>query len=681
MSPIEAANALLRQNPLWKQLFEQNPAIQLIIDPANRLVLDANPAACRFYRYKREQFRDMPLDNLEIESLPEEDSHDESTLFVFQHRTAKGEVRSVKINAHTYDLEGVTLLHLIIFDITKRRRAEVAEQGQRALAAALVNTAAALVNTLDLHEVLDRILEQVQHIIPNDYVNLMLIEDDYASVVRHRGYNRVTDVDQYVSIRLNIHSTPTLRWMTENRRPLIIPDIKTDSRWLPLYTTEGWIGSYMGAPIRMGNYVIGFLNLDSSTVGRFGDYDANSLQAFADQAGVAIRNARLFERVRRQAMLMEQRVAERTAELDYERKQLRAILDSMTEGVYYSEVGDDGSLRPRYLNRAMVRMLGYEPNRDPSELLHLLDSLEYEGLNPAAVERDVQRALQTQGFVSMQASLKTPSGIVFDASLTTTRVDGRMGELFGAVTVVRDISQEIALERQRSRFVAQASHELRTPITNLKTRLYLLHRQPERLPEHLPVLETVTTQMGRLVESLLDISRLERGTVKLRQQNIIVQDLIRLVAETHRPVIEQKGQTLSLELPAEPIHLIADPDRLTQVLNNLISNASTYTPHGGSITIRVSRTPLDATGSAIARFEVIDNGVGIPADQREDIFQPFYRIATDGDGAGLGLSITREIVELHGGAIRVDSTPDQGSCFSFWLPLKQTPQEASVARG
>jgi two-component system phosphate regulon sensor histidine kinase PhoR len=236
----------------------------------------------------------------------------------------------------------------------------------------------------------------------------------------------------------------------------------------------------------------------------------------------------------------------------------------------------------------------------------------------------------------------------------------------------------MVLERQRSRFVAQASHELRTPLTNMKTRLYLLNRQPERLAEHLPILEKVTKQMGLLVESLLDMSRLERGIVQLRQEEIIAQDVIAFAAEAHRPVIEEKGQTLRVELPDEPIQLTADPHRLTQVLTNLIANASAYTPSGGVITVRANQTPPDATGTAIVRFEVIDTGMGVPADQREDIFQPFYRIATDTNGAGLGLSIARDIVHLHGGAIRVDSTPGAGSCFSFWLPIRNGAREAQA---
>ncbi|MCK6581181.1 MAG: ATP-binding protein [Anaerolineae bacterium] len=674
MSPLEAAYAVLRQNPLWRQMFELNPAIQLIIDPVSRVVIDANPAACRFYRYRREEFKSLLFDHIEVNALPEGDLGSESMTFSFQHRIRGGELRDVKVNASAYDFDGETLTHMILVDITKRRRAEAAEQDQRALSAALATTTAALNSSLDLHEVLDRILEQVQHLIPCDFINIMLIENDYAAVVRSRGYEQTVNIEEYLGVKLNIHSTPTLRWMIENNRSLLIADIATDPRWRQLHTTEDWLKSYLGIPIRMGSHVIGFLNLDGSAPMAAVDYDERVLQAFADQAGVAIRNARLYERVQRQAMLMEQRVAERTAELEYERRQLRAILDSMTEGVIYSEPDSNGLLQPRYLNRAMARLLGQEHQEDLYSLIARIDALAIEGSDQPSVRSVISAALDQQPVVSMQLSLVGPDGARVEASLTTTRVDSLSGELLGAVTVVRDISREIALERQRSRFVAQASHELRTPLANMKTRLYLLRRQPERIDTHLPVLEKATSHMWRLVENLLDISRLERGAVRLDLEQLEVQEVVAFVVEAHRPAVEIKGQRLHVDLPDEPLVLIADGDRLIQVLNNLVANASAYTPAGGIITVRALRVPeMDAGESPPAgvRIDVIDTGIGIPPDRREEIFQPFYRIADDNDGSGLGLSITREIIHLHGGTIQVGGMPEGGSCFTLWLPLRQ----------
>jgi len=674
INATQAAHDALRQNPLWLQTFERNAAVQLLIDPATRLIIDANPAACRFYGYARELFRGLPLDTIEMTGMRAE-TEDEISIFDFQHRMRSGQVRQVRVTGSLIESPHAMLMHMIIFDITKRRRAEAAEYSQRVLASALVNTAAALVDTLDLPEVLDRILAQVQHIFPNDYINVMLIEGEHAAVVRARGYERVTDFTTYADTRLDVYETPTLRWMMEHKQSLVIQDIDSDTRWTTTPNTQTWLKSYLGAPIRMGGIVIGFLNFDSSVVGRFIDYDNASLQAFADQAGIAIRNARLFERVRKQATTMEHRAVESDTQLEHERRLFRTIFDSMTEAVIYSEFEDADSLRPRFVNHAMMRMLGFPDEAlrieaAQEEALQRLVQVDFPAIDRLSLDRASVRALRDKGSYHFQTPIVAADGISSEISITATRVVSADGTLIGAVTVVRDVSQAIALERQRSRFLARASHELRTPLTNLTTRLYLLRRQPERLPQDLVVLEQVTTQMGRLVETLLEMARLERGDVQLRLGSVIAQRLVIDVIEAHRPTIERHGQHLSADLPNTLIHLTADADRLIQVLNNLIANASNYSAADGSITLRLTETRLLEKDVPAVCFEVIDNGIGIPLDQQDDIFKPFYRVVDVGEGVGLGLSIAREIVEMHGGTIAVVSTPGAGSRFSFVIPLQ-----------
>jgi PAS domain S-box-containing protein len=671
MHSTQTLRDALHDNPLWEQMFDHNPAIQLVIDPTLRTIIDANPAACRFYGYTSEAMRALTLDDIVLHGTGES-SDDDTTQNDFEHRLKDGTVRLVRVTGAPLHISGVSLMHLIVFDITKRRRAEAAEIGQRALNSALIATAAALVDTLDLPEVLDRILAQVQHILPNDYINVMLIEGEYAVVKRARGYERVTDYDTYRATRLDIYHTHTLRWMMEHRQPIVVSNVDENPIWQTTANTQAWLKSYLGAPIRMGGTVIGFLNFDSSQPDRFRDFDIASLQAFADQAGIAIRNARLFERVRRQASTMEMQAAEAGTMLEIERRQLRVILDSMAEAVLYSVMDESGVLHTRYVNRAMMLMLGFPDGRSDDidaqrAAIERMNSVYYPGLDRAELEHSTRIALQRRGVFERTIAYKNPDGLSVELQVTTTRVDDTDGRLIGAVTVIRDVSQARALERQRSRFLARASHELRTPITNLKTRLYLLRRQPNRLPQDLPVLEQVTAQMSRLVETLLELSRLERGDVQMNHRVLHMQPLLADAVEAHRPHIEARGHTLHLEMSETPIVLRGDPDRLTQVINNLVANASTYTPADGVITVRLSQQ--GEPSMPYVCLEVIDTGIGIPEDQIEDIFKPFYRVNEGGEGMGLGLSITREIVHLHSGTISVQSRVGEGSRFIVMLPL------------
>ena len=359
----------------WEQVFERNRVIQLLVNPKNGRIVDANPAACAFYGYTREAFRQKLIGDLDVTSPS--DTVEEGTLFNFRHRTASGQVRDVKVLSNPLDYDGQMLLYLLVYDISKRRRGEATPTDPNVLAEALRNTAAALSSTLDQNEVLDRILEQVNLVVPSECANIMLIEAGVASVARSRGY-AAPDAETHPSIdqvHLKVNDTATLHWMVENNRALAIPNIAAYPGWLAVNDIQNWLQSYVAAPIRIGNYVIGFLNIDSSSANSFSAEDADHLQIFADQAAIAIRNARLFDRVRRQATEMERRVLQRTAELEYERGQMSAILDAMTEGVAYTEaIG--GELQVRYVNQALVQMMGYSPEEWTQYSLKLLRSKE-----------------------------------------------------------------------------------------------------------------------------------------------------------------------------------------------------------------------------------------------------------------------------------------------------------------
>jgi PAS domain S-box-containing protein len=648
----------------WKQGFEQNHAIKLLIDSNTGMIVDANRAACNFYGYPLEEFRQKRVTDLDTTPRSRRgDSPGPATLFNFRHKLANGEERDVKMFSGPIDVDGRTLIYSIVYDNTKRRQAEAAEHDQRAMAEALRKMTAALSSTLDQNDVLDHILRHIQQVVPNDCANIMLIDAGYAHVVRARGYDQRSNSADIGNIQLPIAETANLRLMIEQASPLVIDDVRVFPGWVSFPETT-WIRSHVSAPIRLGNHVIGFLNLDSSQAYHFNEYDAERLLAFADQAAIAIRNARLYDRVRRQAAELEQRVRERTAEVEYERQQLRAILDAMAEGVAYTEYVDD-QIRVRYINQALTSMTGFDADEWMENSLLLFKELGVDEEDFRRRVTTIYETLVTRGLWHQEVKMRRKDGTEFDMSSVTTRVEGPDGKLVGAVTVMRDVSQERALQAQKTRFVAYASHELRTPITNMKTRLYLLRKQPEKIGDHLRVLEEVTDRMQRLVEDLLDISRFERGIIHLKPQMAALQEIVLKSTVLQEPEAERKGLNLSIELPDESLMVYIDPERVIQVITNLLTNAINYTPTGGSVTVRVSQR-LD---EGIALVDVEDTGIGISQEHLPHIFQAFYRVVSQVEGTGLGLNISKEIVNLHGGAIWVDSQLGKGSCFSFSLPL------------
>ncbi|MCA9904979.1 MAG: HAMP domain-containing histidine kinase, partial [Anaerolineae bacterium] len=212
-----------------------------------------------------------------------------------------------------------------------------------------------------------------------------------------------------------------------------------------------------------------------------------------------------------------------------------------------------------------------------------------------------------------------------------------------------------------------------TPLTNAKTRLYLLKKQPEKTADHLGVLEAVVDNMRELVEDMLDLSRLERNLMTLKAQTTDLVPFVRELVELQCVEAEGKALTLCYEAPTEPVLALVDTKRLSRVITNLIVNAINYTPEGGIITARLVSGLHDSEIGDCAKIEIEDNGIGIAEDNLENVFQPFFRVPSEVQGTGLGLSIAREIVQLHGGDIYVSSALGRGSSFAIILP-QLTPE-------
>jgi len=286
----------------------------------------------------------------------------------------------------------------------------------------------------------------------------------------------------------------------------------------------------------------------------------------------------------------------------------------------------------------------------------------------------VDRALAEGAGIGFAKFITRKNGEIFDARLVMTRVSDADGHFSGAVTVIRDVSAEKRLAAQKARFIATASHELRTPITNMKTRLYLIGKQPDKTQEHLRVMNKVTNRMKKLVEDLLDLSRFENGVITLDLCKLPLRSLVDGVVETQEAEAEKRQISLRANVLAYQLLVEVDESRMMQVLTNLVTNAINYTPDGGAVEVSMDAAPGGpAAPHGWAIINVTDTGIGIAPDQLPDVFQPFFRANDFNPGMGLGLSITREIIAQHNGHISVDSTLNEGTTFTVKLPLISPP--------
>jgi signal transduction histidine kinase/CheY-like chemotaxis protein len=224
-------------------------------------------------------------------------------------------------------------------------------------------------------------------------------------------------------------------------------------------------------------------------------------------------------------------------------------------------------------------------------------------------------------------------------------------------------------DRRKDDFLAILSHELRTPLACLVTSLENLRRfAPERESQvqFSRARDTMNRQVShlvRLVDDLLDISRIQSDSIRLQKERVEVIEIVGRAQSIGHPEISHRGHRLGISMPKEPIWLQVDAVRLTQVIANLLINAARYTPPGGQIDLKVTREGSEAV------IEVTDSGVGIPPDRLPDVFDMFVRHAP-GDGLGLGLSLARRLVEMHGGSISARSEgAGRGSCFTVRIAV------------
>jgi NtrC-family two-component system sensor histidine kinase KinB len=262
-----------------------------------------------------------------------------------------------------------------------------------------------------------------------------------------------------------------------------------------------------------------------------------------------------------------------------------------------------------------------------------------------------------------------------------TPVHGKKGLLIGVVLLLRDVTRLTELDRLKSEFMMTASHELRTPLTSIGMSIDLLlesavKKLNEKEQQLLSAAHGDVQRLKALVSNLLDLSRIEAGKMEMEFDNVPVSLLFDQAMGVLKPQAEEKGISLSSEVPTGFPRIKADPGKVIWILTNLISNALRYTDRGGHIWIFA-----EAMGS-YAHISVKDDGAGVPYEYQSKIFDKFVQIKGDKvlGGSGLGLAICKEIVRTHGGTIWVDSIPGKGSTFTFTLPIVESSQGISVPK-
>ena len=361
------------------------------------------------------------------------------------------------------------------------------------------------------------------------------------------------------------------------------------------------------------------------------------------------------------------RLEKRTYELEETVSRMRAILSSMGDGVMMEDM--DGNLIS--LNAAADALLEETAASFMLGPLRDLSTVDYEQV------LDTQLTPWSLEHRRFEVGKK-----VISAHSAAIRTDD--GEHLGTVIVLRDVTAEVEAEQLKDAFVTHVSHELRTPLTAIKgySELLLASAGDTLSKEQHNFLGTINRQTDNLVamiNALLDFSEMEaRGRLGLQQHPIMLPHLVEEIAEEWRPKMAEKDLAFQVETPGDLSPVNVDAKRLRWAIINLVRNAWQYTPDGGSVTLHLSEQNGQVT------LDVIDTGIGISPQQEQQLFTRFYNVVrTEQElddevrGLGLGLYVTRAIVEAHGGEIRVASEEGEGSTFSIVLPVLSGHRETA----
>ena len=366
---------------------------------------------------------------------------------------------------------------------------------------------------------------------------------------------------------------------------------------------------------------------------------------------------------------------------------LAAIVESSDDAIISKTL--DGIIST--WNQGAERLFGYAAEEVIGKPITLL-------IPPTHIDEEpviLQKLRRGERIDHYETVRKRKDGALINVSLTVSPIRDESGSIIGASKISRDITQrkladdllrqEIAIreraeaalrdaDRRKDEFLATLAHELRNPLAPIR-QAALIYKAPAATDAQKRWSSDVITRqvqhMSLLLEDLLDISRITRGTLELRTQVVDLAEIVQAAVETARPLIDAKRHDFRTELPSEPVHFVADPLRLAQVLSNLLTNAAKYTDPGGMLRMRAS------CSGEVVTISVVDNGIGLPADAISSVFEMFSQVASSRDhsegGLGIGLSLTKGLMELHGGEIEARSAGvGHGSEFIVRLPIRNT---------
>ncbi len=510
----------------------------------------------------------------------------------------------------------------------------------------LYNVSRELTSALDLHTVLTRVLS----------LSTGNVQAERGSVIVMDEAQQPVDAAIIFEGRLMPHTLEKLEstleqglagWVVRNRQAALVPDTSQDLRWLRrTYDEDAETGpkSAICVPIMVRDAMVGVLTLVHATPNFFTNDHLSLLQSIADQAGIAVYNAQLFE------------------SLQSAHRRYRELFEDSIDSIILTNM--EGKILET--NRQAASVSG----RD-EEMLINTSIWDLHQAGPEWLLENLE-SIQAGETVRCEAELYPLNRTTLPVEINVRKI--RIGREDQLQWIISDISERKQLDNLRDDLSAMIYHDLRSPLANIVSsldmmRVLLPNDENPAVHQVLSIAIRSTERMQRLINSLLDISRLESGQPITSREPVSVRSLATEAVDAVQPITSTKRQDVTIEIEEEIPPIWVDEDMMRRVLINLLENATKFTPIEGKVRLGASLEQQQV------RLWVKDTGPGIPQEAQDLIFNKFSRGALErlsGDripkGLGLGLAFCKLVVEAHGGQIGVESEPGEGSCFWFTVP-------------
>ncbi|MEE9617641.1 MAG: GAF domain-containing protein, partial [Anaerolineae bacterium] len=498
----------------------------------------------------------------------------------------------------------------------------------------------ATASTLDFALAFERTVKALHRVLGIDRIGFLLPSEQDDWLARHPSLVGLMESAIQIPIEGSL-----VGQAYRTGQPVLVQDVTRESAYL---AQAPEVRSELAVPVWSGDRVVAVLRAESPQVGAFSEDELRLFITVAGQLGVALDKARLYRELRNHAEQLEQRVQERTAQLQAQYARQDAVLRSASDGIVVTDA------RGAILQTNPVAQAWLAQTLSPDDAAWLHEAV-----------RDVAQRAEEQPETVLELT-----GL--DLELRAAPILEPGTDEAATVVAIHDVSHLKTLDRMKSRFISNVSHELRTPVTTIKLYTALLQQaSPEKWGKYLETMEREVEQLACLVEDILQISHIDAGWMEIKPRPTSINELTETATVRHLALAQNQGLTLE-HRPAEPGPVaLVDPEQTMHVLNNLVMNAIQYTPEGGRLVVSTGKQ--EANGRVWTTVAVADTGIGIPEEELPRIFDRFFRgeepRLMQVPGTGLGLAIAKSVVGLHGGRLTVESQVGEGTTFTVWLPL------------